>query len=118
MFSIVIPTWNNLECLKLCIAAVKKHSAHDHEIIVHVNDGSDGTLDWVRAQGLKYSHARHNIGVCLSVNYLAAHASRDWLLYLNDDMVCCPGWDTALIEATQAAPANKLAMFSSTLIEP
>ena len=120
MFSIVIPTWNNLECLKLCIASIQKHSAHDHEIIVHVNEGeaADGTLAWVRSQGLKHSHARRNVGVCLSVNLLAAQASREWLLYLNDDMVCCPGWDSALIEATREAPANNLAMFSSTLIEP
>lgn len=119
MFSIVIPTWNNLDCLKLCVDSVRKHSAHDHEIIVHVNDGeSDGTLAWVRAQGLKHSHARQNVGVCLSVNLLAAQASRDWLLYLNDDMVCCPGWDRALIEATGAAPANGLAMFFSTLVQP
>ena len=119
MFSILIPTWNNLACLQLCIASIKKHSAHEHEIIVHVNDGegADGTLAWVRAQGLKHTHAQKNAGVCLSVNYLAAQASRDWLLYLNDDMVCCPGWDSALIDATRAAPGN-LAMFFATMIEP
>jgi GT2 family glycosyltransferase len=117
MFSIVIPTWNNLEYLKLCIASIKEHSAHDHEIIVHVNDNTDGTLDWVRAQGLKHTSARDNVGVCLAVTLAAAQASRDWLLYMNDDMVCCPGWDTALIEATRAR-RDPFGMFFSTLIEP
>ncbi len=117
MLSIIIPTWNNLEYLKLCIASIGAHSAFDHEIIVHVNDGSDGTLEWVRSEGLKHTYSRANIGVCLATNYLAGKATRDWLLYMNDDMVCCPGWDTALIEAMRATPTS-LAMFFSTLIEP
>lgn len=117
MFSIVIPTWNNLEYLKLCVASIRTHSAYEHEIVVHVSDGSDGTLDWVRAQGLKYTYSRANVGVCIATNYLAARATRDWLLYMNDDMVCCPGWDTALVDAIRAAP-SPLAMYFSTLIEP
>jgi hypothetical protein len=48
---------------------------------------------------------------------LSAQASREWFLYMNDDVVCCPGWDTALLEAARASP-SPLAMFFSTLIEP
>jgi len=54
MFSIVIPTWNNLDYLKLCIESLQKYSKFDHEILVHVNDGSDGTLDWLVSKGIKY----------------------------------------------------------------
>lgn len=117
MFSIIIPTWNNLDYLKLCIAAVREHSHYRHEIIVHVNEDTDGTCDWLRSEGIAHSRSERNLGVCLSANLLAARATRDWLLYLNDDMVCCPGWDVALIAAAKAAPSD-LAMFFSTLIEP
>jgi hypothetical protein len=117
MFSIIIPTWNNLDYLKLCIKSIRENSAHDHEILVHVNDGSDGTLEWVRSMGIRHSHSRENLGICLAANYLATQATRDWLLYLNDDMVCCPSWDTALIDATRDTP-DRLAIFFSTLIEP
>ena len=41
MFSIIIPTYNNLEYLKLCLASIKKNSQYKHEIIIHINDGSD-----------------------------------------------------------------------------
>jgi GT2 family glycosyltransferase len=119
MFSILIPTWNNLDYLKLAVASIRRHSSREHEIIVHVNGGEndDGTLDWVRSEGLLYTFARANVGVCMSVNYLAARASREWLLYMNDDMVCCPGWDEALIKAIASTP-TRLAMFFSQLIEP
>lgn len=117
MFSILIPSWNNLAFLKLCVDSIRRHSAREHEILVHVNDGSDGTLEWVRAQGLRHVHSAKNEGICLTVNRLAGLATRDWLVYLNDDMVCCPGWDTALEQAI-ADEGSTLAYLSPTLIEP
>ncbi|OIQ78866.1 glycosyl transferase family 2 [mine drainage metagenome] len=116
-FSILIPTWNNLDYLKLCIDSIIKNSSNKHEIIIHVNDGSDGTLDWVRNQGFVFSHSTENIGICLSVNHLAGMAHEEWLLYMNDDMYCCPGWDTALIEKIEANNDDRI-FLSSLLIEP
>ncbi len=117
MFSILIPSWNNLAYLELCVDAIRRNSSVDHEIIVLVNDGSDGTLDWVRAQRLRHIHAPVNIGVCLSVNLLAAQATQPWLVYLNDDMVCAPGWDAAFAVEI-ARHDDDLMLLSSTLIEP
>lgn len=116
MFSVIIPTWNNLAFLKLAVDSIRRHSQFEHELIIHVNEGSDGTLDWVKQQGLKYSHTEKNIGVCLSVNHLASLASHDWVLYMNDDMVACPGWDTAFAQAIQNAGTD-LALFFSTMIQ-
>ena len=44
MISIVIPTYNNLDYLKLCLDSIKRNSFKDHEIFLHINDGSDGAL--------------------------------------------------------------------------
>ena len=52
MFSIMIPTYNNLSYLQLCLKSIKKNSYKNHEIIIHVNDGSDGTLDFVKKKKL------------------------------------------------------------------
>lgn len=48
MFSILIPTFNNLEYLKICIDSINKNSKFNHEIIVHVNIGNDGTVDYLK----------------------------------------------------------------------
>ncbi|MDD2892295.1 MAG: glycosyltransferase [Halothiobacillaceae bacterium] len=117
MFSIIIPTWNNLALLQLCVRSIRENSAHAHQIIVHVNDGSDGSLDWVRAQGLAYTASPENIGICLAVNEAAMHATQDYILYLNDDMYCCPGWDTALVNKLKSLDTD-LFMLSGTMIEP
>lgn len=117
MFSILIPTWNNLDYLQLAISSIRQHSAHDHEILVHVNEGLDGTLQWLQEQGIRHTHSERNLGVCMAVNQLAGIASRDWIVFLNDDMVCCRGWDLALVDAIEKASTD-LMFLSSRLIEP
>lgn len=117
MFSIVIPSWNNLPFLKLCVESLQRHSSAAHEIIVHLNDGSDGSLEWVKSQGLKYTQSDKNVGVCLAVNHLFAQAKHDWVLYMNDDMVAAPGWDAAFLDAI-AAQSTDLVMLFGTLIQP
>ena len=55
-FSILIPTWNNLDYLKLCVESLRKHSKFPHQLIVHLNDGQDGSLEWVRAQQIDHTY--------------------------------------------------------------
>lgn len=117
MFSILIPSWNNLALLKLCVRSIRENSRFQHQIIVHVNDGSDGSLDWVKNEGLDHTHTPENVGICLAVNEAARLARHDYILYLNDDMYCCPGWDAALADRL-AALGTDLFMLSGTMIEP
>ncbi|MGG1944448.1 glycosyltransferase [Trinickia sp. NRRL B-1857] len=118
MFSILIPSWNNLPYLKLCIDSIRRHSAFDHEIIVHVNEGTDGTLKWVREQGIRHTASRGNVGVCVAMNDAARLATREWILFMNDDMVCLPGWDKALYAAAQEIGESVPMYLSAQLIEP
>ena len=60
MFSIIIPTFNNLEYLKLCLLSLKKNSNFKNEIIVHINDGSDGSLQYIKENYINYSHSLNN----------------------------------------------------------
>jgi hypothetical protein len=58
-----------------------------------------------------------NIGICFAMNEAATLARHDHLVYLNDDMYCLPGWDTAL-ERRAAAMPDDLYLISGTMIEP
>jgi len=117
MFSIVIPTWNNLPLLQLCLRSIHLNSAYQHQIILHVNDGSDGTLEWVRKHSIDHTATPENVGICYAVNTAATLATHDYILYLNDDMYCCPGWDTALTKRLSHLKTD-LFMLSGTMIEP
>lgn len=118
VFSIFIPTWNNLPYLKLCIDSLRRHSRLTLQIIVHVNEGTDGTADWVRSQpDLDYTISDKNIGVCYALNQCRTLANADYFLYLNDDMYVCPGWDQHLFNEIKAIGHDAF-FLSATAIEP
>ena len=118
MFSILIPSWNNLPYLRLCVESLRRHSAKPHQIVVHANDGADGTLEWLRQQGIEHTASERNIGICYAVNLAAGLAKGDHLLYLNDDMVAAPGWDLALEQALARVKHYGMFMLSGTMVEP
>ncbi len=116
-FSILIPSWNNLELLKLCVDSVVKNSTYRHQIIIHINEGIDGTQDWVKSKGFDYSYSVKNAGVCYSVNAMATLAKTNYIVYLNDDMYVCPKWDEIFLNEIQKQDGD-LWYFSGTMIEP
>ena len=118
LFSIVIPTWNSLPYIQLCINSIRKNSTYRHQIIVHINEGMDGTREWIETQtDIDYSLSKENIGVCCALNSCRTLVNTPYILYLNDDMYVCPGWDKALKEEIEMIGHNNF-FLSSTAIEP
>ena len=96
MFSILIPTYNNLEYLKLCIYSIKKNSKFENQIIPHVNVGDDGSLEYLRNNNIKFTHTSYNSGICEGINKAAKLSKFDYFLYAHDDFYFCPHWDLIL----------------------
>ena len=117
-FSLLVPTWNNLPYLRLLVDSLRRHSAREHQLLVHVNEGADGTREWLDAQGIEHTASDTNIGICHAVNLLGAKARGDYVVYLNDDMVLAPGWDAALDRAVERFRRHGAFMLSGTMVEP
>ncbi len=115
-FSIVIPTWNNLPYIRQCIESLETHSRFPHQIILHINEGSDGTLDWAKEKKLGHTHSPTNTGICYGMNAGASLARTPYLVYLNDDMYVCPDWDAHLLEEIDRKQTSSW-FLSATLIE-
>ena len=96
MFSIIIPTLNNLSYLKLCIKSIQKNSKYNHEIIPHVNIGTDGTLEYLKRNNIKFTYTKENSGICKGMNLAAKESNNDYILYAHDDFYFCPNWDDIL----------------------
>ena len=96
MFSIIIPTLNNLSYLKLCIESIKKNSRYNHEIIPHVNIGTDGTLEYLKRNNIKFTYTKDNSGICKGMNIAAKESKKEYILYAHDDFYFCPDWDFIL----------------------
>ncbi len=96
MFSIIIPTLNNLKYLKICINSIRKNSTYKHEIIPHVNIGEDGTIEYLKQNNIKFTHTKYNSGICKGMNLAANKANHEYILYAHDDFYFCPNWDEIL----------------------
>ena len=114
--SIIIPTLNNLNYLKITLNSIKKNSKFNHEIIVHVNENKDNTIDYLRNENIKHTYSEENLGLCKSVNLAVKKSNTDLILYSHDDMYFLPGWDTCLEKELINVPNNHF-YFSGSMIQ-
>ena len=117
MIVIVIPTFNNLEYLKLCISSINKNSSNKHQLMLHINDGSDGTLNYAKSSNINFTHSNDNIGLCSSINKAVNETNCKYILYAHDDMYFLPNWDKFLINEIELIGHDKFYL-SGTMIEP
>ena len=118
MFSIIIPTFNNLEYLKLCLQSLKKNSTYDHEIIIHINEGKDGTLSYLKPSNYKTTFSEKNSGVCVAFNEAAKKATKNFIVLAHDDMYFCPNWDEVFYNELKNLPKNADFFLSGTMVQP
>jgi GT2 family glycosyltransferase len=115
--SIIVPTWNNLPMLRLCVSSLRRHTKLPCQLIVHVNDGSDGTLDWIQKEAIEHTWTAQNVGICRALNSAFARCRSDYVVYLNDDMYVLPGWDRPLIERAAMFGAHEPCYVAGTMIQ-
>ena len=96
MFSIIIPTFNNLDYLKLCIKSIRQNSKYTHQIIPHVNIGSDKTSEFLVNENIDFTFTDYTSGICEGMNTASKKSRFEYILYSHDDFYFCPGWDIAL----------------------
>ena len=106
MFSIIIPTFNNLDYLKLCIKSIRQNSIYNHQIIPHVNIGEDGTCDFLQDENIDFTFTKYNSGICEGMNTASKKSKFEYILYSHDDFYFCPGWDVVLKNEIDAIGHN------------
>ena len=112
MISIIIPTYNNLLYLRKCIESINKNSFYKNEILVHINEGNDGTIEYLEDLNIKFTHSKTNIGLCSGCNTISRKSKFDLILYSHDDMYYLPNWDKILIDKVQELNTKKFYLSS------
>ena len=97
-FTFLIPTINNYNHLKICISSINKNSKFNHQILVHSNNSSDQTSNYLKSQSIFEMKSDRNYGLCSALNALAKKAENNFLIFIHDDMYLCPGWENILID--------------------
>ncbi len=93
--SIVIPTYNRLERLKLVLSALESQTypLEDIEVLVVSDGASDGTDDFLRGFNPSYQFRpifQANQGVAVARNHGVEMAQGEMLLFIDDDVIPTP----------------------------
>lgn len=101
----------------MCVESIRKNSTFQHQIILHINDGSDGSLEWAKNENITFTHSNDNIGICHALNNASKLATTQYICYFNDDMYALPGWDYFIAKDIETIGHQNF-FISSTMIEP
>ncbi len=107
--SIVILTWNQLDCTRECVASIRQFTPEPHEIIFVDNGSADGTVKWLRQLVRENANYRlienlKNLGFAKGCNQGIEAASGEYILLLNNDVVVTENWLSGLLEAHRLGP--------------
>jgi GT2 family glycosyltransferase len=101
--AVVIPSWNSAGLLPRCLASLDRQETA-LEVLVVDNGSGDGSLEYLRREGVPHVSLPHNTGFAAAVNLGARRVSAPFVLVLNADTVLEPGAAAALAAALAADP--------------
>lgn len=106
-FSIIIPTVDNHNYLKLCVDSIFKNSHFDHQLIIHINGRDVITENFLNNQNISYTKTEINVGLCSGVNIATRLVETNYILYAHDDMYFLPDWDLHLLNEVKEINNDK-----------
>ncbi|MHB8647900.1 MAG: glycosyltransferase [Thermomicrobiales bacterium] len=122
--SVIIPVYNGMPLTRQCLDAVFHTAtrAVETEIIVVDDHSGDLTPQLLASYGDRLRTVRHeeNTGFSTACNDGAAIASGEYLVFLNNDTIPCPGWLDALVHYAERHPnaavvGSKLVYLNETI---
>lgn len=114
----MIPSWNGLEHLEICLTALRCQTFRDFEVIVVDNGSSDGSQGYVRQHfpDVRLLELGENRGFTGACNAGYAVSRGDYVILLNNDTEAREEWLAAVVDAFRRHPeagivASKILLF-------
>jgi GT2 family glycosyltransferase len=99
--AVVIPSWNSLALLPRCLGSLGDQGA-EVELLVVDNGSADGSVEYLRREGVPHISLPENVGFAAAMNLGASKVSAATILGLNADTVLEPGCAGSLLDALEA----------------
>jgi GT2 family glycosyltransferase len=120
-----ISTYNNLPYLKIAIDSVRKNSYFkDAPFIVHAENCTDGTNEWLEENGKRYKldyhidvHTDKPKGIGGGMNFCADLVQTEFINFLHSDFYVTKDWDIELLKIHKTYPNEEL-WVNSYRVEP
>ncbi|HET7506803.1 MAG TPA: glycosyltransferase family 2 protein, partial [Solirubrobacterales bacterium] len=101
--AVVIPSWNSAGLLPDCLGSLADQGVELETMVVD-NGSTDGTLEYLRDQGVRHVPLPRNLGFAAAVNRGVRETTAPAVLVLNADAVLEPGAVARLLDALEADP--------------
>lgn len=104
--SVVIPSWNGLEYLKMVLPSLRKQTVKGFETIVVDNGSTDGSVGYIRKHhpGVTVIALNRNIGFAAGVNRGLAATEAEFVALINNDVELDRNWLQAMVTELQQYP--------------
>ena len=102
LISVVIPTYNHAEFLKVAISSVLDQAYQNFEIVIvdnHSNDHTNEVVDSFNDDRIQLHKINNNGIIAASRNLGVDHAKGDWIAYLDSDDYWYPSRLQCLVDA-------------------
>lgn len=101
--AVVIPSWNSAGLLPRCLDSLIDQGV-ELELLVIDNGSTDGSVSYLKREGVPHVALPENVGFAAAVNLGAARTEAAAIFVLNVDTVLEPGCIGRLLEALSADP--------------
>jgi len=107
--SIIMLCWNNSQLTKNCVNRLYEVTPEGFELILVDNASKDDTWEVIQELQKKYPniktiHSDVNLGFAKGNNLALKSAKRDYILYLNNDIIPQWGWLERMIDILETNP--------------
>lgn len=121
LVSIIIPTFNRLKWISICLDSVKAQTYPNIEVLVIDDGSSDGTVEWLRSQP-NYSFVRVHVqpkngGASIARNDGIRLAQGELIAFIDSDDVLLPNHIETAVHIFDKFPQTGLFCCDSTLID-
>jgi GT2 family glycosyltransferase len=104
--SVVVPNWNGMRFVGMCLDSLAKLDFEDYEVIVVDNGSTDGSREMIEE---KYPHVRllklpYNMGFAIACNEGIKASNAEYIVLLNNDIEVTSDWLRELYEGMERHP--------------
>lgn len=95
--TIVVLTLDRLHVTRRCIESIYAHSDYPFTLLIHDDGSQSATLEYLQELARTHDNVKLDLGAprlgCAAArNHVLAQVASDYIFFLDNDMLCHPGW--------------------------
>ena len=102
--TVIIPNYNGLKFMEPCMAALKRQTSQEFEVLVVDNGSTDGSAEWLKEHQIPGIFLKENTGFSGAVNAGIRASRTPYVILLNNDTEAEPDYIEELVKAIEQSP--------------